>query len=47
MDHALVFDVSCGHSHVDVESSGLEMSPDVELGFLMLLLQVQGKVGML
>ena len=28
----LSFDVSCGHSHVDGESSGLKMSLDEELG---------------
>ena len=27
-----VFDVSCGHSHIDGESSGSEMSLDEELG---------------
>ena len=32
MDPAPVFDVSCGHSHVDGESSGSKMSVDEELG---------------
>ena len=32
MDPPPVFDVSCGHSHVDGESSGSEMSLDEELG---------------
>ena len=31
MDPPPVFDVSCGHSHIDGESSGLEMSLDEEL----------------
>ena len=32
MDTASIFDVSCGYSHVDGESSGSEMSLDEELG---------------
>ena len=32
MDLAPIFDVSCGHSHVDGESSGSEISLDEELG---------------
>ena len=45
VDPPPVFDVSCGHSHIDGESSGSEMSLDEELGipslgFLQWLLQV-------
>ena len=32
MDPASIFDVSCGHSHVDGESNGLKMSLDEKLG---------------
>ena len=32
VDHSPIFDASCGHSHVDGESNGSEMSLDEELG---------------
>ena len=34
MDPVPIFDVSCGHSHVDGESRGSKMSLDEELGIL-------------
>ena len=32
MDPPCVFDVSCGHSHIDGESSGSQLSLNEELG---------------
>ena len=46
VDHAPIFDVSCGHSHVDGESSGLEMKLEEELG-IPLVVTPSGKARML
>ena len=43
IDIALVFGILCGHSNVDGGSSGSKLRLDEELGFIPLLLQVQGK----